>query len=84
MAQDGDHPSQFQYRIGGAWIDGAEPGHSLDPATGEPIGTFCEADRRVARQAITAARDVDVKEQKRHATVQRRDRQSHFGQPHQS
>ena len=58
MAQDGDNPLRSQYRIGGAWIDGGEPGQSLDTATGEPIGTFCEADRRVVRQAIATAKDA--------------------------
>ena len=58
MAQDGDSLQHARHWIGGEWIDGGEPGQSLDPATGEPIGTFCKADRRLAGQAIAAAKDA--------------------------
>ena len=44
--------------IGGEWIDSAKPAQSVNPATGEPIGTYTEAGEAEAANAITAALDA--------------------------
>ncbi len=41
--------------IDGAWVDAAEPGTGIDPATGNAIGTFTEAGESEARAGIDAA-----------------------------
>ena len=41
--------------IGGEWINSATPAQSVDPATGEPIGTYTEAGEAEAAQAVAAA-----------------------------
>src|SRR5258708_10739334 len=41
--------------IDGEWIDGSERSHSIDPATGETIGTYTEAGEAEANRAIAAA-----------------------------
>ena len=41
--------------IGGEWIDAAKPAESIDPATGEPIGTYTEAGEAEAAKAVAAA-----------------------------
>ena len=42
--------------INGAWVDGATRADSIDPATGNKIGTYTEAGAAEASQAIAAAR----------------------------
>ena len=44
--------------IGGEWIDAAKPAESIDPATGEQIGTYTEAGPAEAAKAIAAALDA--------------------------
>ncbi len=44
--------------IGGEWIDAAKPAESMDPATGEPIGTYTEAGEAEAAKAVAAALDA--------------------------
>lgn len=41
--------------IGGEWVDSATRHDSFDPATGERIGTYAEADEAVADRAVKAA-----------------------------
>jgi betaine-aldehyde dehydrogenase len=41
--------------INGEWVDGGERGVSINPANGEPIGTYTEAGETEARSAIAAA-----------------------------
>ena len=41
--------------IDGEWIDGSERSQSIDPATGETIGTYTEAGEAEANRAISAA-----------------------------
>jgi betaine-aldehyde dehydrogenase len=41
--------------IDGEWIDGSERSQSIDPATGETIGTYTEAGEAEANRAIAAA-----------------------------
>jgi betaine-aldehyde dehydrogenase len=41
--------------IGGEWVDGGERAQSIDPATGEVIGTYTEAGEAEAKRAISAA-----------------------------
>ena len=49
---------QFNVRhwIGGEWVGSAFDGKSINPATGEVIGAFCEGGQEVAEAAIQAAR----------------------------
>ncbi|MEU8898702.1 aldehyde dehydrogenase family protein [Nocardia sp. NPDC048505] len=42
--------------IDGRWHDGHDVGTSLDPATGQPLGTFADAGAVTARAALQAAR----------------------------
>jgi betaine-aldehyde dehydrogenase len=55
--------------IDGEWLDGGEPAQSINPATGESIGTYTEAGEALATRAITAAlrafRETDWKEDRR-------------------
>jgi len=44
-----------QHWIGGKWISSPNEGDSINPATGEVIGTFCDGDAEVAQAAIDAA-----------------------------
>jgi betaine-aldehyde dehydrogenase len=44
-----------QHWIDGEWVDGGERAESINPATGEPIGTYTEAGEREAQRAIAAA-----------------------------
>ena len=41
--------------IGGAWLDSAERGESLDPATGRRIGTYADGGVSEAEQCVSAA-----------------------------
>ncbi len=41
--------------LDGEWTDSAVPGTSIDPATGEPIGTYTEAGEAEANRGIDAA-----------------------------
>jgi betaine-aldehyde dehydrogenase len=51
----GSKPLQARHWIGGEWVDAAQSSDSINPATGEKIGTYTEATAREARQAIAAA-----------------------------
>jgi betaine-aldehyde dehydrogenase len=55
--------------IGGDWVDGQERAQSIDPATGETIGTYTEAGEAEAKQAIAAAlrtfRETEWRENRR-------------------
>ena len=42
--------------IDGSWIEGGKSGDSVDPATGETIGQYWEADAATARSAINTAK----------------------------
>ncbi|MGW3560764.1 aldehyde dehydrogenase family protein [Streptomyces sp. NPDC000963] len=42
--------------IDGEWVGSAKVSDSIDPATGEVIGTYADADAEVGRQAVDAAR----------------------------
>ena len=44
-----------QHWIDGQWADGGESAQSINPATGEPIGTYTEAGAAEAQRAIAAA-----------------------------
>ena len=44
--------------IGGKWVDSPTRADSFDPATGEKIGTYADADVADVRTAITAAREA--------------------------
>ena len=41
--------------VDGEWVDGGKRAASVNPATGEPIGTYTEARDVEAKQAIAAA-----------------------------
>jgi len=55
--------------IDGDWVDGQEGAQSIDPATGETIGTYTEAGEAEAMQAIAAAlrtfRETEWRENRR-------------------
>src|SRR5580704_3006137 len=55
--------------IDGDWVDGQERAQSIDPATGEMIGTYTEAGEAEAKQAIAAAlrtfRETEWRENRR-------------------
>jgi betaine-aldehyde dehydrogenase len=55
--------------IDGDWVDGHERAQSIDPATGETIGTYTEAGEPEAKQAIAAAlrtfRETEWRENRR-------------------
>jgi betaine-aldehyde dehydrogenase len=63
--------SQFLARhwIDGDWVDGQERAQSIDPATGETIGTYTEAGEAEATRAIAAAlrtfRETEWRENRR-------------------
>jgi betaine-aldehyde dehydrogenase len=44
-----------QHWIDGEWVDGGERAQSINPATGEPIGSYTEAGEAQALRAIAAA-----------------------------
>jgi betaine-aldehyde dehydrogenase len=44
-----------QHWIDGQWVDGGESAQSINPATGEAIGTYTEAGEAEAQRAIAAA-----------------------------
>ncbi len=44
-----------QHWIGGEWVGSSFDGQSIDPATSEVIGAFCEGGKEVAESAIQAA-----------------------------
>jgi betaine-aldehyde dehydrogenase len=44
-----------QHWIDGEWMDGGERAQSINPANGEPIGSYTEAGEAQARRAIAAA-----------------------------
>jgi betaine-aldehyde dehydrogenase len=44
-----------QHWIDGEWVDGGERAQSINPANGEPIGSYTEAGEAQAQQAIAAA-----------------------------
>lgn len=46
-----------QHWIGGAQVQSGSEGQSRNPATGEVIGTYCDADAATAAAAISAAYD---------------------------
>lgn len=47
--------STARHYINGVWSDGGTRATSIDPATGEPLGEFYDADLQVAQDAIAAA-----------------------------
>ena len=47
--------TSVQHWIGGAWVGSARTHDSIDPATGEVIGTYADADRETGQAAIDAA-----------------------------
>ena len=47
--------------IAGRWVDSVEHGESVDPATGEVIGTYAMGGAEEAEQAIAAARSAFLK-----------------------
>lgn len=49
------HNSHACHWIDGRWLDSNRHGQSIDPATGNPIGSYADADRAEAQQAIDAA-----------------------------
>ena len=55
--------------IDGEWVDSPQRAQSIDPATGEPIGTYTEASGAEAKRAIAAAlrafRDTDWRADRR-------------------
>lgn len=58
VERPGDGMTQLlhaRHWIGGEWIDADKPAQSIDPATGEPIGTYTEAGPPEAAKAIAAA-----------------------------
>ena len=46
--------------IDGEWLDGATTTNSVNPATGETIGTYTEATEEIARRGIAAAKAAFV------------------------
>lgn len=44
--------------IGGRWVPSSTTGTSYSPATGEPLGTYYEADAEQVREAIRIAKDT--------------------------
>jgi len=44
-----------QHWIGGEWVSSPSERESIDPATGQAIGTFCDGGAEVAQAAIDAA-----------------------------
>ncbi|MDH6284092.1 aldehyde dehydrogenase family protein [Prescottella agglutinans] len=44
--------------IGGCWVPSSTTGTSYSPATGEPLGTYYEADSEQVREAIRIAKDT--------------------------
>jgi len=61
--------SLARHWIDGNWVDGQERAQSIDPATGETIGTYTEAGEAEAKQAIAAAlgtfRETEWRENRR-------------------
>ena len=41
--------------IGGQWLDSGEHGESINPATGEVIGSYAKGGRKEAELAVNAA-----------------------------
>jgi len=41
--------------IGGQWLDSSEHGESINPATGEVIGSYAKGGRKEAELAVNAA-----------------------------
>jgi betaine-aldehyde dehydrogenase len=60
--EDEDMSNQLVARhwIDGEWVDGEQRSESIDPATGEVIGTYTEAGPKEATRAIAAAHRVFV------------------------
>lgn len=48
-------PVSVRHWIGGEWVDSARKSNTINPATGEVIGTYAEADAEVGQAAIDAA-----------------------------
>jgi betaine-aldehyde dehydrogenase len=59
-------PMSARHWIGGEWVDSATRQNSINPATGETIGTYAEAGAAEALQAIKIARRVFVESEWRH------------------
>ena len=49
---------EARHWIGGEWVASEEWSDSFNPATGEKIGTYCEAGAKEAHQAISVARQA--------------------------
>jgi betaine-aldehyde dehydrogenase len=47
--------TSVQHWIGGAWVGSARTHDSIDPATGQVIGTYADADQQTGQAAIDAA-----------------------------
>lgn len=78
--------------IGGQWLDSGEHGESINPATGEVIGSYANGGRKEAELAVNAAlrafRETDWKDNRSlgarvlNAMAARFDaRAEHFGPP---
>ncbi|MGC8042402.1 aldehyde dehydrogenase family protein [Salmonella enterica] len=52
--------------VNGQWLDSAEYGESVDPATGRKIGDYAIGDENTARQAVNAARMAFINTDWRH------------------
>ena len=60
-----------QHWIGGAFVASALKKDSINPATGEVIGSYCDADAEVAQLAIDAAADCFANSEWRHDSMGR-------------
>ena len=47
--------TSVQHWIGGEWVGSARTHDSIDPATGQVIGTYADADEATGQAAIDAA-----------------------------
>ncbi|EBS7633722.1 aldehyde dehydrogenase family protein [Salmonella enterica] len=52
--------------VNGQWLDSAEHGESVDPATGHKIGDYAIGDENTAREAVNAARMAFINTDWRH------------------
>ncbi len=52
--------------INGQWVDSAEQGESVDPATGRKIGDYAIGDESTAQQAVVAAHNAFIHSEWRH------------------
>ncbi|WP_274911055.1 aldehyde dehydrogenase family protein [Streptomyces sp. WZ-12] len=56
IVEEGLHLPHARHFIAGQWTDSVRHSESLNPATGEVLGTFADGGAEEARKAITAAR----------------------------